>query len=724
MVRDDEKQQIRQGVDALRDGVAGFRSRRPQMQMIAAVANTLGRCRDVEEAAGNGDHIAVVEAGTGTGKSFGALVPALVMARSRGKRLVVSSSTVALQHQYADKDVPTLQRLLPVPFTFAVAKGRRRYACTVKLQLEAARAGQEGLDLDAGASPGDAAPQHVRVLRELAEAFDSGRWSGERDDLPTPVADELWDRLATDRQGCAGSKCSEFGRCPFQAARQRVKDADLVIANHDFVLAALAMDGASVLPAAQDTIYVFDEAHGLPAKAVEHFSARHTLLGAVEWLEGATNASRDTVLALRLDAALMRDSAASARRIEAALRELHQRIDATRGFDDKRARRFRAGPLPAWCRAAGEQILTAGEELQKTFAALRQHVLERAAGAGPLAAQILSVLGFYVVRLDNLVDTWRLMLAEDADDAPPVARWIERHDDGARAEDYTVCAAPVSASDKLRRLLWNRASGAVVMSATLTSCGTFDLFLRQSGLNTFEAPAFLRVDSPFDYRRSARLVVPAMRTEPTDAAAHTQELVERLPGLIDTLGTLVLFTSARQMREVHARLPEALKAVTLVQGSMPKGEMLARHRAAVDRGQRSVLFGLGSLAEGVDLPGEQCTHVVIARLPFSVPDSPLEEARREWVASRGGSPFIEITVPEAAVRLKQGLGRLLRTVHDRGRVTILDRRIVTRRWGALLMRGLPDFEVVVERAPAAGRAAGGGAGAATEDLKTPAAVGA
>jgi ATP-dependent DNA helicase DinG len=147
---------------------------------------------------------------------------------------------------------------------------------------------------------------------------------------------------------------------------------------------------------------------------------------------------------------------------------------------------------------------------------------------------------------------------------------------------------------------------------------------------------------------------------------------------------------------------------------MPKGEMLARHRAAVDRADRSVLFGLSTFAEGVDLPGEYCTHVVIAKLPFSVPDSPLEEARREWVESRGGSPFIEITVPEAAVRLKQGLGRLLRTIHDRGRVTILDRRIVTKRWGGLLMRGMPDFEVVIERGRATRPAA-----ARTEDLKEP-----
>jgi ATP-dependent DNA helicase DinG len=279
-----------------------------------------------------------------------------------------------------------------------------------------------------------------------------------------------------------------------------------------------------------------------------------------------------------------------------------------------------------------------------------------------------------------------------------VARWIELHEDSVGTKDYLVCAAPVSGSDRLRKLLWNRASAAVLMSATLTSCGTFDLFLRQSGLSVYRDLQFLRVDSPFDYRANAKLVIPAMRADPADAAAHTQEVVDRMPALVRTRGTLVLFASAKQMRAVYSQLDEALRKITLVQGSMPKMEMLARHRAAVDRGDCSVLFGLQSLAEGVDLPGEYCTHVVVSKLPFTVPTSPLEEARREWVESQGRSSFIELTVPETAVRFKQILGRLLRTTEDSGVATVLDRRLVTKRWGGLLMKGLPDFEVEVEPA--------------------------
>lgn len=693
---------IRSCMDALRDGIEGFRARRAQLEMVATVATTLAQCRAEDEPAGQGEHIAVVEAGTGTGKSFGALVPALVMAKSRGRRLVVSSSTVALQHQYAEKDAPTLQAIIPLGFTFAVAKGRRRYACTAKLMGEASDAGQHEIDLDADDENVPAENAAVRrrrtIIIGLAESFESGRWNGDRDELAVPVADEIWSELSTDRQGCSGNRCADFGRCPFYAARQRVKDADLVIANHDLVLSALSMEMGSVLPPPSETIYIFDEAHSLAAKVVEHLSAKHALRGAQEWLRDSLEAVRDAVLAMRLDESLLRDARGTADVLAGELETLRQRIHALRAFDEKKARRFKGGLLPDWVRESGDRIASSGQSLEKKFAALREALLERAPSEGAIATRLLSSLGFCAGKLDNLTATWELMLAQDAEGEAPVARWIELHEDSGGAKDYLVCAAPISGSDRLRKLLWSRASAVILMSATLTSCGTFDLFLRQSGLSVYRNLQFLRVDSPFDYRANAKLVIPAMKADPSDAAAHTQEVADRMPALVHTRGTLVLFASAKQMRAVYSQLDEALRRITLVQGSMPKMEMLARHRAAIDRGDSSVLFGLQSMAEGVDLPRDYCTHVVCAKLPFSVPDSPLEEARREWVESQGRSSFIEITLPETSVRFRQALGRLLRTLEDWGVVTVLDRRLVTKRWGGLLMKGLPDFEVEVEPA--------------------------
>jgi ATP-dependent DNA helicase DinG len=699
MVHEDERALIRECMDALKRGIDGFRSRRPQLEMVATVASALGQCRGDEDPPGSGEYIAVVEAGTGTGKSFGALVPALVMARSRGRRLVVSSSTVALQHQYAEKDAPTLQRLLPMGFTVAVAKGRRRYACTAKLLGEATDAGQQELDLEDAetvhTAETSAARRRRAILIQLAESFDAERWSGDRDELPVPVADEIWAELTTDRQGCSGSRCSEFARCPFYAARQRVKDADLIIANHDLVLSALSVDVGGVLPPPAETVYVFDEAHSLAAKAIEHMSARHALGGAQEWLHGMVDAVRDAVLALHLDETLLRDAQQASAVATDELEQLRRRIDGMQAFEDKKARRFKDGQLPDWLRDGGERAREAGRTLEKTHVALREALLERAPIEGSLVTRVLAALGFYVGKLENFLATWDLLLQQDVANEIPVARWVELQDDGG-AKDYLVCAAPISGSDRLRKLLWNRASAVVLMSATLTSCGSFDLFLRQTGLTVYRGLQFLQVESPFDYRAHAKLVVPAMKSDPTNAQAHTDEVIERMPQLVHSQGTLVLFASARQMKAVYAGLPESLRRITLVQGAMPKMEMLARHRAAVDRGERSVLFGLQSMAEGVDLPRDYCTHVVWAKLPFSVPDSPLEEARREWIEGQGRSYFTEVTVPETAQRFKQGLGRLLRTTEDRGMVTVLDSRLITKRWGSLLLRGIPDFERVME----------------------------
>ncbi len=698
MVSEFERETMRQCMRALRDGLDGFQTRRAQLQMIAAVAHALGSCRQDDDAM-TGENIAVCQCGTGTGKSIAASVPALVMAKSRGKRLVISSSTIALQHQYSEKDIPALQRVLPIDFTFAVAKGRRRYACTAKLFAALDDLRQKSLALGEPEAPvardDETAPLHELV--RLAEAFEAGSWSGDRDELSVPIADDLWEKLTTDRQGCSGNRCPQFATCPFYAARQRLKEVDLLIANHDLVLACLQMDGRGVLPDAADTFYVFDEGHSLVAKVVEQFAARHALRGGVEWLRGLGDCLRDIVLGLQLDQDLYRDARATAKDLSGDLDDLCRALDRTGAFDEKATRRFKNGVIPDWTRTPGHNILARAVQLQRTAAIVREQMFEKANTEPSLVTRLVSELGFFAAKLENLVDTWTLMLADDAEQGIPNARWIERVGEKG-AHDYLVCASPISGADKLRRLLWSRASAAVVTSATLASCDSFAPYLKQAGLSVYPQVRTLKVDSPFDYRNKARLILPPMGSDPKDSAAHTDEIVALLPRLINGRGSLVLFASGRQMREVHGRLPDGLREVTLMQGAMPKMEMLKRHKSAIDKGERSILFGLGSLAEGVDLPGEYCTHVIIAKLPFSVPDSPLEEARSEWLTSLGRSPFVEVVLPEASIRLQQAVGRLLRTVSDSGTVTILDRRLVTKRWGKALLKGLPDFQVCVGHA--------------------------
>lgn len=687
---------------ALREGLPGFQTRAAQLKMVATVANALGSYRQEDDGGTTGANIAVCQCGTGTGKTFAGTVPALVMAKSRGKRLVISSSTVALQHQYSDKDIPTLQRLLPISFSYAVAKGRRRYACTAKMFAVLDDVRQKSLLLDDSADPDTNAEtvgeeSSLRELVRLAEAFDAGVWTGDRDQLKPPAPEEVWSRITTDRQGCAGNRCPQFANCPFYAARQRLKEVDLIIANHDLVLASLQMDGRGVLPDATETFFVFDEGHSLVSKVVEHFAGRHALKGGIEWLRGLSDCIRDIVLGLQLDHELYREAREASRELSSDLDDLHRALDRTGAFDEKPVRRFKNGVIPGWTRTPGINILNRGASLQRATGLIREQMFEKSMADPMLVTRLVSELGFFATKLENLVDTWTLMLAEDSAHGAPNARWIERTGEKGH-HDYLVCASPISGADKLRKLLWNRASAAVITSATLASCDSFAPYLNQAGLSAFRDLRTLKVDSPFDYRNNARLVVPPMKSDPKDAKAHTDEVVALLPRLLHSRGTLVLFASGRQMRAVHERLPPEMRDLVLMQGQMPKMEMLARHRAAIDKDDNSILFGLSSLAEGVDLPGAYCTHVVIAKLPFAVPDSPLEEARSEWITSLGRSPFLEIVLPEAGIRLQQAVGRLLRTITDHGTVTILDRRIVTKRWGAALLKGLPDFSVLTGKA--------------------------
>ena len=701
MVTERERTQISTCMRLLREGLPGFQTRKAQLAMVAAVANALASCRQEDDGGTTGANIAVCQCGTGTGKSIAGAVPALVMARSRGKRLVISSSTIALQHQYSDKDIPTLQRLLPFDFTFAVAKGRRRYACTAKLfaTLEDQRQGDLPLheaNATESAEP-DERPESLRQLISLAENFHRGTWNGDRDELKVPVAEDVWQQLTTDRQGCAGNRCPQFSQCPFYAARQRLKEVDLIIANHDLVLASLQMEGRGLLPDAGDAFFVFDEGHSLVAKVVEQFAGRHALKGGVEWLRGLGDCMRDIVLGLQLDHELYRGARARCQDLSADLDTLHRALDRTGAFDEKRVRRFKNGVIPDWTRDPGINILSHATDLQETVALVREQMFEKANADPTLVTRLISELGFFASKLENLVDTWTLMLADDKPQGAPNARWIERTGEKG-SHDYLVCASPISGADKLHRLLWNRASAVVVTSATLASCDSFTPYLNQAGLAVYPNVRTLKLDSPFDYRSKARLILPPMKSDPTEAKAHTNEIAGILPKLLNTRGSLVLFASGRQMREVHDLLTEDMRVQILMQGQMPKKEMIARHKATIDQGGSSILFGLSSFAEGVDLPGEYCTSLVIAKLPFSVPDSPLAEARAEWITSLGRSPFVEIALPEASVRLQQAVGRLLRTGDDYGTVTILDRRITTKRWGSSLMKGLPDFAVLAGKA--------------------------
>lgn len=710
MLSPDEKQLMQRCLDAIRAGSPGFRTRRPQLQMIAAVAHALARVDAPDEQRAGGAHLAVIEAGTGTGKTVGYLLPALVLAHLRGRKLIVSSSTVTLQEQLLHKDVPALARHLPFGITYTVAKGRRRFLCPARLaqRLDGGPVAELSDEPDPQPASGQGAPapppaapaqRPLRWYRTLSDAFETERWSGDRDAWPEVIPQAVWDSVTTDSQGCLGNRCPSYDRCPFYRARQQGKDADLVIANHDLVLAAAGMEAGSTLPDLREALVVFDEAHNLPSKVVEHCASRHSVCSANRWVSQAARDAQLAVKALRLDhlGAGLPHPEVSAQRLCAALDGLQDAVGRHCEFvGQQRVSRFVGGVLPEEVARAGAAVLEGTRELEGDLTALRAALMERAGDQAQAVQPHLAALGLYFTKLEQLRSTWTWMLHDDAAQGQPVARWVERHAGTSAGDDFLVCASPISGGPRLRELLWDRVGAAVLASATLRACGRFDLFLEEAGLQGYSELEPLALASPFDYANRATLHIPRVRAHPRDAAAHGEEIVQRLPALLARQrGTLVLFASARQMREVHVALAPELRESVLLQGHCSRRELIERHRARIDAGHRSVLFGLASLAEGVDLPGEYCTHVICAKLPFSVPDSPLEQARREWIEAQGRSAFMERSVPEVGIRLAQATGRLLRTDDDSGTVTVLDPRLGNTHWGRMLLRGLPPFRIVI-----------------------------
>lgn len=688
----------------------GLKARYGQRLMIAEVAKALGVIECDEEGRRESEPAVVaVEAGTGTGKTVAYCLAAIPTARAAGKRLVIATATVALQEQIVHKDLPDLLRNSGLNFSFALAKGRGRYLCLSKLDLllqeghaqssTAELFAEEGFKIDV-----DLAGQ--KLLEQMMERLAGNRWDGDRDAWPEAIEDADWSRVTTDHSQCTNRHCPNFQQCAFYKAREGMGKVDVIVTNHDMVLADLALGGGAILPDPRDTLYVFDEGHHLPDKAIGHFAHVTRLRSTADWLAQidknltkllAQNQPKgDFGRLIETVPELARELRTQQQFMFTACEELTDFRAGEDGETRERPRhRFVGGVVP-------EHLVEIGTELKKGFSRLndvfsRLTELLKEAMDGDAAVGIVShqaeewypLFGSLLARARGNWELWLAFCAEDPADNPPMARWLSLADSGAMF-DIEMNASPILAAETLRRNLWNVAYGAVLTSATLTALGTFDRLRMRAGLPKKSVTAV--VPSPFMHAQAGLLQVPDLKADPRDAAAHSAAIVRVLPDLVEgSRGALVLFASRKQMQDVFDGLDRDWRKRVFIQGNLSKQETLNKHKARVDDGESSVLFGLASFAEGVDLPGAYCEHVVIAKIPFAVPDDPVEAALSEWIEARGGNPFMEISVPDASLRLIQACGRLLRTESDRGTISLLDRRVVTQRYGKAILNALPPF---------------------------------
>ena len=614
----------------------GYEHRPGQLEMAEAVHDAFA-----------GHHHAIVEAGTGTGKTLAYLLPAICS----GRRVVISTATKSLQEQLYQKDIPFLQRHFAPNLKVAVMKGRANFLCRAKLHQMADQPMLRGMEeLDAF--------RQIKDWTKLTE-------TGDRAELTfLPDDSELWTRLDARRDTCTGQKCPEFNSCFVTAMHQRAKEADLIIVNHHLFFADLALkqdDFGSILP--EYSAVVFDEAHEIEDVASDYFGRQ---ISNFRFEELARDADQELRL-LRLGSpGLLRKT----QKIRERSRTFFETFPAREGrFPFTRNERE---AFLEQNREAYDSLVSALKNLETEFAGMAQkpEELQRIARRSFELRQELAFL--FESNEKNFV------------------YWFERRNKGV-----FLAATPIDVSQILRERLFEQFDTVILTSATLTVEGKFGYIRQRLGLDHTKERA---LPPEFDYKEQALFYLPRKLPDVRDAG-FAGKAAEEIVELLETSQgrAFCLFTSYAQMKELYERVRTRVGFPLLLQGTAPRSALLEKFKNTPG----AVLFATASFWQGVDVPGEQLSCVIVDRLPFAVPSDPIVAARVKLLQEDGRNAFAEYQVPQAVLALKQGFGRLIRTRTDRGVLALLDSRIQRMPYGRIFLESLPNYRTTQEMAEVA-----------------------
>ncbi|HDT2999407.1 TPA: ATP-dependent DNA helicase DinG [Proteus mirabilis] len=692
------KMQISQWYKALPEHIEGFIPRAPQREMIAEVAKTFS-----DE---TGRHL-IIEAPTGVGKTLSYLIPGIAISREEKKPLIISTANVALQDQIYSKDLPLLKKIIP-DLTFTGAFGRGRYLCPRNLEAICATEGEQIDLMFLLEDKVDVATSAEReICQELKHDFTSFGWDGLRDHHKRALTDSLWRKISTDKMNCLGRNCQYYHRCPFFLARREIDEVDVVITNHALVMAA--MESESVLPDAKNILLVLDEGHHIPdvARDALEVEGEVTLSALNMQLDNITrHVSQYLAQFIPVKPPKLADPIRFDAHI-AKMREAYQDVEHfTRALLPERSENdeylFPLGQLPEQLLLCCQNLFKLTDGLKMLGESILNDLTERTAKEDVVRLhRAILTTSRMVGYLENMAKLWRLATLEQTSKAP-VSKWLTRRYDKKQSHLYLHCAG-IRVSEQLTQLLWKNIPHVVITSATLRSLNSFSRIQELTGLSEHFDDRFITLSSPFMHERQGKLVIPKMRNEPTMAneKAHLKEMARYFrQGMVENhhRGQLVLFSSQRAMEGFLDEVKD-LRLSLLVQGDQPRYRLVETHCKRIDAGDNSVLIGLQSFAEGLDLKGDYLTQVHIHKIAFPPVTDPVIVTEGEWLKSLKRYPFEVQSLPSASFNLIQQVGRLIRSHHCHGEVVIYDRRLLTKNYGSRLLTALPVFPIYQPEIP-------------------------
>lgn len=670
------------------------KKRQNQLQMVQLIDKCLS---NVTEKPQNGSNLCLIEAPTGTGKSLAYLVSGVSNATLQKKKLVISTATKTLQNQLVDKDIPNFIKYSKVKFKYQLAKGRSNYFCPYQLQLNLNELTSDLLTDKTEIN---------KSLQEIEQLFLSKAWDGDLDAIPIKLDQTIKPLITIDKDSCLGYSCpynqKDACSCPFYANREKLKSCDVIVTNHSLLLADLMLGGGSVLPSAPaDYFLCLDEAHSFADIAInsftESFALKHSLDSCQSLARFIYNAQSkgyiysDIPLCDKLFNKVNELSDA----LDKLLMLLSNNMNLFAGEEliindylNQGAKCFKDDFVAIAFVASDvyDNLLVLQEKLKEN---LKQ-------GADYLVEGNLNKLGYYITLVEKVLTTSNYMVNEDSSRYNANARWISLKQLKGNHE-FIVYAGLTHVGNLLFKKLWSKVNAAIITSATLAVGNEFKYYLYKLGLNAYSQVTATKLPTNFAYARQAQIVVPRFNHAPGYASRDdfTKELVNYLSEALaykEGYGTLVLFFNKVQLQEVYDLLPRAIrKNILLQQDYFNRHKLITDHCVTVDQGKPSIIFGLNSFAEGVDLPALYCIHVIITKLPFETHKDPYNLVQEYWFRFEKSNYFAEVSLPETCIKLIQAAGRLIRDEDDYGQVSICDNRLITKGYGATLLNALPDF---------------------------------